>query len=59
MPTYPVECLSTEEVLGTSVYRWKLHSNWVTEVRVGAGVILWFNLRGNHLASPPPRHCLH
>ena len=32
MPTYPVEYLSTEEVLGTSVYRWKLHSNWVTEV---------------------------
>ncbi len=33
MPTYPVECLSTEQVSGTNVYRWKLHTNWITEIQ--------------------------
>ena len=32
IPTYPVENLGRDQILGTSVYRWKLHSHWMSEV---------------------------
>ncbi|XP_064389341.1 WD repeat-containing protein 64-like isoform X2 [Halichondria panicea] len=32
IPTYPVENLGRDQILGTSVYRWKLHSHWMSEI---------------------------